>query len=58
LQITLLDFSGKNIEVRNPATGGTEGGNQLNWQTAEEINASHFELERSFVAQKFLKTNV
>jgi hypothetical protein len=27
LPVELVSFSGKNIEVRNPATGGTEGGN-------------------------------
>jgi hypothetical protein len=45
LPITLLDFKGQS----------TEGGNKLNWQTAEEINAAHFELERSIDAQKFQK---
>jgi hypothetical protein len=45
LPISLLDFNGFS----------TEGGNKLTWQTEEEINASHFELESSIDAQKFEK---
>jgi hypothetical protein len=45
LPITLLTFSGKN----------TEGGNLLTWSTAEAVNFSHFELERSLNAKNFEK---
>ncbi|MBL7818650.1 MAG: putative Ig domain-containing protein [Saprospiraceae bacterium] len=55
LPVELLSFSGKNIEVRNPATGGTEGGNLLTWQTAEEKNVLHFDIERSTNGQSFTK---
>ena len=47
LPTELLDFTGKHIEVRNPATGETEGTNLLTWQTASENNSSHFDIERS-----------
>ncbi|MBK8966857.1 MAG: T9SS type A sorting domain-containing protein [Lewinellaceae bacterium] len=45
LPISLVDFQGKR----------TEQGNLLRWQTAEEINASHFDLEHSRFSQQFEK---
>jgi beta-glucanase (GH16 family) len=45
LPVELLDFS-----------GNTEGmGNVLRWQTANEINISHFDIERSFDGKAFEK---
>jgi Secretion system C-terminal sorting domain len=51
LPVNLMEFSGQN----------TEGGNLLNWKTAEEQNSSHFDIERSnngsfFTKIKDLKT--
>ena len=46
LPVEVLSFEGKNTEVRNPATGGTEGGNFLTWQTANEVNNKGFQIER------------
>lgn len=46
LAVELLSFKAQNVEVRNPATGGTEGGNLLTWQTANEINNKGFQVER------------
>ena len=46
LPVEILSFWGKYIGVRNPATGGTEGGNLLTWQTANEVNNKGFEIER------------
>ena len=45
LPIELLSFKAQN----------TEGGNQLTWQTASEINTSHFDIERSNDGIKFNK---
>jgi hypothetical protein len=45
LPITLINFTGKKV-------GNT---NQLNWATSQEINASHFEIERSVDAKMFEK---
>ncbi len=45
LPVRLISFSGKKIE----------SGNQLNWLTANEINASHFEIERSENGKVFEK---
>lgn len=45
LPINLISFEGKN----------TEGGHQLTWRTESEVNASHFEVERSLDGQKFDK---
>ena len=45
LPISLLRFQGQN----------TEGANFLNWQTESEVNASHFEVERSENGQNFSK---
>jgi hypothetical protein len=45
LPITLINFMGKKV-------GNT---NQLNWATSQEINASHFEIERSVDAKMFEK---
>ena len=46
LPVELMDFTGKNVEVRNPATGGTEVGNFLTWTTAHETNTKGFDIER------------
>ncbi|MBL7813828.1 MAG: hypothetical protein JNL70_02395, partial [Saprospiraceae bacterium] len=46
LPVELTSFTGKYIEVRNPATGDTEGGNLLTWTTANETNNNGFEVER------------
>ena len=46
LPVELLDFTGKYIEIRNPVTGDTEGGNLLSWTTAHEINNKGFQVER------------
>ena len=43
LPLTLIEFSGKNVE----------GGNELIWKTAQEINTSHFELEWSSTGHQF-----
>ena len=53
LPVELLAFEGKYIEVRNPATGGTEGGNLLTWATASEINNKGFGVEKSTDAQRW-----
>lgn len=45
LPITLIDFQGKKAEY----------GNLLTWETAEEVNASHFEVEHSTTATAFAK---
>jgi hypothetical protein len=45
LPLNLLSFTGKQ----------ENGTNILNWKTANEINLSHFEIERSADAQKFEK---
>jgi ELWxxDGT repeat protein len=45
LPITLLYFSGKKVNQTNV----------LNWATSQEINASHFEIERSIDGLKFEK---
>ncbi len=45
LSVNLLRFQGKN----------TEGANFLNWQTATEVNAAYFEVERSLNGQNFDK---
>lgn len=45
LPITIINFTGKKI-------GNT---NQLYWQTSQEINASHFDIERSIDAKMFEK---
>jgi hypothetical protein len=45
LPITLINFTGKKV-------GNT---NNLNWQTSQEINASHFEIEKSRDANAFEK---
>jgi Secretion system C-terminal sorting domain len=45
LPITLISFSGKKVNNFN----------QLNWATSQEINASHFEIERSVDAKMFEK---
>ncbi len=45
LPVRLIDFSGKKVDNNN----------QLNWTTSQEINASHFEIERSADAKMFEK---
>jgi hypothetical protein len=63
LPIELLSFKGKNIDIRNPATGGTEGVNLLTWTTANETNNKGFQIERkqaigdSWEALDFVKGN-
>lgn len=48
LPIELLSFNGQ----------ATEGGNLLTWQTAEETNASHFDVEKSLDGKNFYKIGV
>jgi GEVED domain/Secretion system C-terminal sorting domain len=45
IPVDLMAFSGQN----------TEGGNLLNWQTATEVQSSHFDVERSLNGQDFDK---
>ncbi len=45
LPLNLLSFSGKKVE----------NGNMLNWKTSHEVNASHFEIERSADSKSFIK---
>jgi Secretion system C-terminal sorting domain len=45
LPIVLIDFKVKKAELWN----------ELKWETASEINFSHFEIEKSFDTSKFLK---
>jgi Secretion system C-terminal sorting domain len=45
LPINLISFSGKKVNQTNV----------LNWQTSQEINATHFEIERSIDGLKFEK---
>lgn len=45
LPVTLIDFRGEK----------TKGGNLLRWKTAEEMNASHFDVEHSATATSFDK---
>jgi hypothetical protein len=52
IPVTLINFAGKN----------TDNGNMLSWQTATEINSSHFDVERSLDGHNFgaidqIKTN-
>jgi trimeric autotransporter adhesin len=48
LPLSLISFSGKS----------TENGNELNWQTANEVAFSHFEVEKSETTHKFNKIGV
>jgi hypothetical protein len=48
LPISLVNFSAKNMNNTN----------LLNWQTSQEINASHFEIERSVNNNSFIKIGV
>ncbi len=45
LPIRLISFTGKPIE----------SGYQLTWQSSSEINASHFEIEKSYEGKSFVK---
>jgi Secretion system C-terminal sorting domain len=45
LPVELIAFKGKN----------TEGGNLLTWQTASEVNTTHFDIERSYDGKQFEK---
>jgi hypothetical protein len=48
LPVSLTQFQAQN----------TEGGNLLQWQTAEEIDFSHYEIERSDTGEKFEKIDI
>jgi hypothetical protein len=43
------------IELLSFRATNTEGGNQLKWQTASEINTAHFDIERSNDGKQFEK---